>query len=255
MNPCSCPQTDTLAVDSVDSAATFNAEPTVKDAYEKGYGVNIGVTVTVSGVISYKTGCSVNAFAADVRRNAMNVQYNSVVSVESGVDPAAASQGVTDTSAFATAVANVLASDTTTYSSVTPPSASDMTSVGTASAVTIEGGTTAPTSSGDDSDDIEVIGIILIVVAGIVFIGMIIVIVCKLKVEDPEINDDKRFIDVATEKQASTTGTAQPRQSFDETQPAVDTYGDDHSIVVNTNDQSKHSEMEMQAVKPAVPVA
>ena len=116
---------------SVDSAATFNAEPNVKSAYEKGYGSVIGVTDTASnGAVTYKTGCSVDAFAADTRRAAMNVQYSSVVSDASGVDTTTASNGVTDTSAFATAVATVVASDTTTYASVTAPSATDIISVG-----------------------------------------------------------------------------------------------------------------------------
>merc|ERR1712166_1201013 len=73
----------------------------------------------------------------DARRAAMNVQYISVVSDTSGVDTTTASNGVTDTSAFATAVATVIASDTTTYSSVTTPSASDITSVSTPRSVLI----------------------------------------------------------------------------------------------------------------------
>merc|ERR1711957_822534 len=67
----------------------------------------------------------------DARRAAMNVKYISVVSDTSGVDTTTASNGVTDTSAFATAVATVVASDTTTSGSVTPPSASDIISVST----------------------------------------------------------------------------------------------------------------------------
>merc|ERR1712153_49136 len=77
-------QVITQTIPGVDSAATFNAEPTVKDAYEKGYGKSIGLTDTApNGVVTYKTGCSVSAFAADARRAAMNVQYSSVVSVAS----------------------------------------------------------------------------------------------------------------------------------------------------------------------------
>ena len=80
----------------MESAATFNAEPNVKSAYEKGYGSQIGVTDTASnGAVTYKTGCSVDAWAADAtRRAAMNVQYSSVVS---------------DATTVATAVANASA--------------------------------------------------------------------------------------------------------------------------------------------------
>merc|ERR1711865_852293 len=121
-------QTIVQTIPGVDSAATFNAEPNVKSAYEKGYGSQIGITDTDSttNAITYKTGCSVDAYAADARRAAMNVQYSSVVSDASGVDTTTASNGVTDTASFATAVATVVASDTTTYSSVTAPSASDV---------------------------------------------------------------------------------------------------------------------------------
>jgi len=249
----------TQTIPGVDSAATFNAEPTVKDAYEKGYGKSIGLTDTSpNGVVTYKTGCSVDAFAADTRRAAMNVQYSSVVSVASGVNAAAASNGVTDTASFASAVATVVASNPTAYSSVTAPSANDITSVATASAVTISGGTTAPTSSGDDSD-IEVYVVISIVGAGIVLIVGIIVIYCKLGNKDPreEGQDDKRFIDVATEKQASS-----PAQPAAGTREQIPTKTDDHSIGVNTNEQTGHSEMEMHQGQPddasgaaAVPVA
>ena len=124
---------------SVDSAATFNAEPNVKSAYEKAYGSVIGITETDSttNAVTYKIGCSVDAYAADARRAAMNVQYSSVVSDASGVDTTTASSGVTDTASFATAVATVVASDTTTSGSVTPPSASDITSVSTPRSVSI----------------------------------------------------------------------------------------------------------------------
>merc|ERR1712086_90188 len=115
-------QTIVQTIPGVDSAATFNAEPNVKSAYEKGYGSVILITDTASdGSITYKDGCSVDAFAADSRRAAMNVQYSSVVSDASGVDTTVASAGITDASAFVSAVAAVVASDTTTYSSVTAP--------------------------------------------------------------------------------------------------------------------------------------
>merc|ERR1712166_1164108 len=105
------------------SAATFNADPNVKSAYQKAYGSMIGCTDTDSttNAVTYKTGCSADAYATDARRAAMNVKYISVVSDTSGVDTTTASNGVTDTSAFATAVATVVASDTTTSGSVTPP--------------------------------------------------------------------------------------------------------------------------------------
>merc|ERR1712166_1556638 len=121
------------------SAATFNADPNVKSAYQKAYGSMIGCTDTDSttNAVTYKTGCSVDAYATGARRAAMNVKYISVVSDTSGVDTTTASNGVTDTSAFATAVATVVASDTTTSGSVTPPSASDIISVSTPSSVSI----------------------------------------------------------------------------------------------------------------------
>merc|ERR1711957_921805 len=117
-------QTVVQTVPGVDSAATFNADPNVKSAYQKAYGSMIGITDTDSttNAVTYKTGCSVDAYATDARRAAMNVKYISVVS---------------DTSAFATAVATVVASDTTTSGSVTPPSASDIISVSTPSSVSI----------------------------------------------------------------------------------------------------------------------
>merc|ERR1712086_691615 len=146
-------QTIVQTIPGVDSAATFNAEPNVKSAYEKGYGSQIFITDTASdGSITYKTGCSVDAYAADARRAAMNVQYSSVVSDASGVDTTTASNGVTDTASFATAVATVVASDTTAYGSVTAPSASDITSVSTPTSVSISGGTAAPTSGSSDND-------------------------------------------------------------------------------------------------------
>merc|ERR1712166_1737571 len=95
------------------SAATFNADLIVKSAYQKAYGSMIGITDTDSttNAVTYKTGCSVDAYATDARRAAMNVKYISVVSDTSGVDTTTASNGVTDT---------------TTSGSVTPPSASDI---------------------------------------------------------------------------------------------------------------------------------
>merc|ERR1712166_856850 len=132
-------QTVVQTVPGVDSAATFNADPNVKSAYQTAYGSMIGITDTDSttNAVTYKTGCSVDAYATDARRAAMNVKYISVVSDTSGVDTTTASNGVTDTSAFATAVATVVASDTTTSGSVTPPSASDIISVSTPSSVSI----------------------------------------------------------------------------------------------------------------------
>merc|ERR1711865_691185 len=155
-------QTIAQSIPGVDSAATFNAEPNVKSAYEKGYGSVILITDTASdGSITYKTGCSVDAYAADARRAAMNVQYSSVVSDASGVDTTTASNGVTNTASFATAVATVVASDTVTYSAVTAPSASDVQSVSTPTSVSISGGTEAPTSGPSDSSDMATLVIIL----------------------------------------------------------------------------------------------
>merc|ERR1712166_990716 len=136
-------QTVVQTVPGVDSAATFNADPNVKSAYQKAYGSMIGITDTDSttNAVTYKTGCSVDAYATDARRAAMNAKYISVVSDTSGVDTTTASNGVTDTSAFATAVATVVASDTTTSGSVTPPSASDITSVSTPGASSTPAGT------------------------------------------------------------------------------------------------------------------
>merc|ERR1711957_633455 len=149
------------------SAATFNADLIVKSAYQKAYGSMIGITDTDSttNAVTYKTGCSVDAYATDARRAAMNVKYISVVSDTSGVDTTTASNGVTDTSAFATAVATVVASDTTTSGSVTPPSASDIQSVSTPTSVTISGGTAAPTGGpSDDDSDLDTYIIVLIAV-------------------------------------------------------------------------------------------
>merc|ERR1712166_406697 len=195
-------QTIVQTIPGVDSAATFNAEPNVKSAYEKGYGSQIGITETDSttNAITYKTGCSVDAYAADARRAAMNVQYSSVVSDASGVDTTTASSGVTDTSAFATAVATVVASDTVTYSAVTAPSASDITSVSTPTSVSISGGTEAPTSGpSDDSSDMDTLVIILLVIGGLVLIGMIVLIVVRLRVPDPKgSSDQKSFTELKT---------------------------------------------------------
>merc|ERR1711957_88628 len=160
-------QTIVQTIPGVDSAATFNAEPNVNSAYEKAYGSMIGITDTDSttNAVTYKTGCSVDAYATDARRAAMNVKYISVVSDTSGVDTTTASNGVTDTSAFATAVATVVASDTTTSGSVTPPSASDIISVSTPTSVTISGGTAAPTGGpSDDDSDLDTYIIVLIAV-------------------------------------------------------------------------------------------
>merc|ERR1712086_837053 len=174
-------QTIVQTIPGVDSAATFNAEPNVKSAYEKGYGSQIFITDTASdGSITYKTGCSVDAYAADARRAAMNVQYSSVVSDASGVDTTTASNGVTDTASFATAVATVVASDTTTYSSVTAPSASDVQSVSTTTSVSISGGTAAPTSGSSGSSDLETYIIVLIVLGGVLIIGLVVLVVSKI---------------------------------------------------------------------------
>merc|ERR1712166_1107786 len=205
-------QTIVQTIPGVDSAATFNAEPNVKSAYEKGYGSQIGITDTDSttNAITYKTGCSVDAYAADARRAAMNVQYSSVVSDASGVDTTTASSGVTDTSAFATAVATVVASDTVTYSAVTAPSASDVQSVSTPTSVSISGGTEAPTSGpSDDSSDMATLVIILLVIGGLVLIGMIVLIAVRLRVPDPKgSSDQKSFTELKTTEIAS---NIQPR--------------------------------------------
>merc|ERR1712166_1667446 len=205
-------QTIVQTIPGVDSAATFNAEPNVKSAYEKGYGSQIGLTETDSttNAITYKTGCSVDAYAADARRAAMNVQYSSVVSDASGVDTTTASNGVTSTASFATAVATVVASDTVTYSAVTAPSASDVQSVSTPTSVSISGGTEAPTSGpSDDSSDMATLVIILLVIGGLVLIGMIVLIAVRLRVPDPKgSSDQKSFTELKTTEIAS---NIQPR--------------------------------------------
>merc|ERR1712166_1708254 len=205
-------QTIVQTIPGVDSAATFNAEPNVKSAYEKGYGSQIGLTETDSttNAITYKTGCSVDAYAADARRAAMNVQYSSVVSDASGVDTTTASSGVTDTASFATAVATVVASDTVTYSAGTAPSASDVQSVSTPTSVSISGGTEAPTSGpSDDSSDMATLVIILLVIGGLVLIGVIALIVVRLRVPDPKgSSDQKSFTELKTTEIAS---NIQPR--------------------------------------------
>merc|ERR1712166_921367 len=170
-------QTIVQTVPGVDSAATFNAEPTVKDAYEKGYGSVIGITDTdTKGSVTYKTGCSVDAYAADARRAAMSVQYSSFVSEVSGVDTTVASAGITDATALVTAVNTVIASDTTTYASVTVVTASDITSVGTAESITVEGGTVAPTSAPNNDSDLDLYLIIVAVVGGVILLGLIIMV-------------------------------------------------------------------------------
>merc|ERR1712166_1109494 len=204
-------QTIVQTIPGVDSAATFNAEPNVKSAYEKGYGSQIFITDTASdGSITYKTGCSVDAYAADARRAAMNVQYSSVVSDASGVDTTTASNGVTNTASFATAVATVVASDTVTYSAVTAPSASDVQSVSTPTSVSVSGGTEAPTSGpSDDSSDMATLVIILLVIGGLVLIGMIVLIAVRLRVPDPKgSSDQKSFTELKTTEIAS---NIQPR--------------------------------------------
>jgi hypothetical protein len=194
----------------VDSAATFNAEPNVKSAYEKGYGSQIGVTDTASnGAVTYKTGCSVDAWAEDAtRRAAMNVQYSSVVSDASGVDTTTASNGVTDTSAFATAVATVVASDTTTYASVTAPSATDITSAGTVTSVSISGGTIAPTSGSSGSSDLETYIIVLIVIGGVLIVGLVVLVVFKLVCSSsPEAEPkSQRYVDTVSPGGSGQTG-------------------------------------------------
>merc|ERR1711957_801482 len=176
-------QTVVQTVPGVDSAATFNADPNVKSAYQKAYGSMIGITDTDSttNAVTYKTGCSVDAYATDARRAAMNVKYISVVSDTSGVDTTTASNGVTDTASFATAVATVVASDTVTYSSVTAPSASDITSVSTTTSVSISGGTAAPTSGSSDNDsDLTTFIIIVAVVGAVIIIALVVVAMVKL---------------------------------------------------------------------------
>merc|ERR1711865_1115629 len=223
-------QTIVQTIPGVDSAATFNAEPNVKSAYEKGYGSQIGITDTDSttNAITYKTGCSVDAYAADARRAAMNVQYSSVVSDASGVDTTTASNGVTDTASFATAVATVVASDTVTYSAVTPPSASDITSVSTPTSVSISGGTEAPTSGpSDDSSDMDTLVIILLVIGGLVLIGMIVLIVVRLRVADPKGADtegQKSFSDLkSAQLAASDANTERATSSQPDTNALADT--------------------------------
>merc|ERR1711865_543276 len=236
-------QTIVQTIPGVDSAATFNAEPNVKSAYEKGYGSQIFITDTASdGSITYKTGCSVDAYAADARRAAMNVQYSSVVSDASGVDTTTASSGVTDTSAFATAVATVVASDTVTYSAVTAPSASDVQSVSTPTSVSISGGTEAPTSGpSDDSSDMATLVIILLVIGGLVLIGMIVLIVVRLRVPDPKgSSDQKSFTELKTVEIAS---NIQPRESFDQVAEPASAEGDNFSVGIITNDDD-HSGMQ-----------
>merc|ERR1712086_67732 len=222
-------QTIVQTIPGVDSAATFNAEPNVKSAYEKGYGSQIFITDTASdGSITYKTGCSVDAYAADARRAAMNVQYSSVVSDASGVDTTTASNGVTDTASFATAVATVVASDTVTYSSVTAPSASDITSVSTPTSVSISGGTEAPTGGpSDDSSDMDTLVIILLVIGGLVLIGMIVLIVVRLRVADPKGADTeghKSFSDLkSAQLAASDANTERATSSQPDTNALADT--------------------------------
>merc|ERR1711865_250981 len=220
-------QTIVQTIPGVDSAATFNAEPNVKSAYEKGYGSQIFITDTASdGSITYKTGCSVDAYAADARRAAMNVQYSSVVSDASGGDTTTASNGVTDTSAFATAVATVVASDTVTYSAVTAPSASDVQSVSTPTSVSISGGTEAPTSGpSDDSSDMATLVIILLVIGGLVLIGMIVLIVVRLRVPDPKgSSDQKSFTELKTAQlAASDANTERATSSQPDTNALADT--------------------------------
>ena len=120
----------------MDSAATFNNQTALKDVYQKGYAKTLNLTYAAAdGDVTYKTGCSVAAVAADSRRASMKVQYSSVVSDASGVDTTAASQGVTDASSFVSNVNSVISSDQTAYSSVSTVSANDITSVASAISV------------------------------------------------------------------------------------------------------------------------
>ena len=114
----------TRCVTRVDSAATFNADATIKEVYEKAYGKTIGIMdVAAGGTATYKTGCSVVVVATDSRRASMKVQYSAIVSDASGVNQTAASKGVTDTDSF---VSNV---NSCIYGSVSAISADDITSV------------------------------------------------------------------------------------------------------------------------------
>lgn len=186
----------------MDSAATFNAETEVNDAYEKGYGKTIGIMdQATDGTVTYKTGCSVAAFAADSRRESMTIQYSSVISDASGVDQVTASQGVTDTSSFASNVNSVISSDPTAYSSVSTVSASDITSVATATSSTVSGGTLAPTSAAGDTGTSQlyvwVLLACLLIVGVLVFIGIGYLSCRKKKKRNSDDPAAKRFVDTA----------------------------------------------------------
>merc|ERR1712166_263356 len=211
-------QTIVQTVPGVDSAATFNAEPTVKDAYEKGYGSVIGITDTdTKGSVTYKTGCSVDAYAADARRAAMSVQYSSFVSEVSGVDTTVASAGITDATALVTAVNTVIASDTTTYASVTVVTASDITSVGTAESITVEGGTVSPTSAPSNDSDLDLYLIIVAVVGGVILLGLIIMVAVNVA-SKPSKEDNFRAESAAAEAGVGVALEPVPKAAVDNTQ-------------------------------------
>jgi len=195
----------TQTIPGVESPSAFNNEPTIKAMYQTGYAKSIGITDTATdGTISYKTGCSVDAFASSVRRAEMKVKYSSVVSDASGVDTTVASQGVTDTSSFVAAVAAVKAADPTAYASVTAPTTNDIASIAAATSVVISGGTVAPTSgapgSGQDDSDLDIFIIIVVVVGAAIVIGLLVMLGVKIATA----NSNATSLEKSAQNEAST---------------------------------------------------
>jgi len=188
-----------------------------RSALELGYGISINITVDVNGKWMFKTGCDVEVQAnLDARRDGdgeLSLEFITVIA-EAAL-AAAITSGVTEAASFAVNVNLAIDSDPIAFASVATVSASDISSISTATAITVTlaGGTVSPTTApvGSSDSELDTYIIVLIVLGSTLCVALVVIIVVKTYLGK---NDEHKqdFLDesAAAEQAAGTTVPMEP---------------------------------------------
>jgi len=190
-----------------------------RSALELGYGISINITIDVNGKWMFKTGCGVEVQAglddtASARRDGeLSLEFITVIA-EAAL-AAAITSGVTEAASFAVNVNLAIDSDPIAFASVATVSASDISSISTATVITVTlaGGTVSPTTApvGSSDSELDTYIIVLIVLGSTLCVALVVIIVVKTYLGK---NDEHKqdFLDesAAAEQAAGTTVPMEP---------------------------------------------
>merc|ERR1712086_83204 len=188
-----------------------------RSALELGYGISINITIDVNGKWMFQTGCGVEVQAGlddTARRDGeLNLRFLTVIAEASLA--AAITSGVTEAASFAVNVNLAIDSDPIAFASVATVSASDISSISTATAITVTlaGGTVSPTTApvGSSDSELDTYIIVLIVLGSTLCVALVVIIVVKTYLGK---NDEHKqdFLDesAAAEQAAGTTVPMEP---------------------------------------------